>query len=444
MLFDTKSLRKLIVPLMLEQLLAVSVGMVDTLMVAQSGESAVAGVALVDNINRLIIQMMAALATGGAVVCSQYIGSRKEKAAKKSSAQLEVVLLFFSIIMMLLCLIFTKPLLAAIFGKVTKEVMDCAVLYFMVTSVSYPFLGLYNAGAAIFRSVGNSKISMNISIIMNIVNVVCNAIFVFGFKWSVFGVAFATLLSRVVAGIIMSVNVMMDKNSIRFEKLSDLKPEFGMVGKILTIGIPSGIENAMFQVGKLMVVSMVATFGTAATAANSVGYTIIDFANIPGSAIGLALITVVGQCIGAGEDKQAVMYTKKLVRWAYYGDWICNAILFTFAGFFASWFNLSGEAVDIATLVLRCFSVTSLFIWPLSFTISNSLRAAGDVNYTMLVSIFSMWLFRVGSSYVLGVIFNLGVLGIWIGMFIDWFVRSVFFLGRFLSGKWLKQKNLII
>ena len=201
MLFSKKDLQKLIIPLMFEQLLAVSVGMVDTLMVSQAGEAAISGVALVDNINRLIIQVMAALATGGAVVCSQFVGKGKEEGAKKSGAQLETVLLVFSVCMTLLSLIGTRGLLHAVFGNVSEDVMDSAVLYFTVTSLSFPFLGIYNAGAAIFRSIGNSKISMQISLLMNVINIVGNAIFVFGFHWAVFGVALATLLSRIVAGI---------------------------------------------------------------------------------------------------------------------------------------------------------------------------------------------------------------------------------------------------
>ena len=344
--------------------------------------------------------------------------------------------------MTLLSLIGTRGLLHAVFGNVSEDVMDSAVLYFTVTSLSFPFLGIYNAGAAIFRSIGNSKISMQISLLMNVINIVGNAIFVFGFHWAVFGVALATLLSRIVAGIVITMLVCGKTNPIRIDKWSELKPDGSIIKKILAIGIPSGVENGMFQIGKLAVTSMVATFGTASIAANSVGYTVIDFANIPGNAMGLALITVVGQCIGAGEKKQAKQYTKKLVGLAYLGDWICNIALFLLAGTIAKCFHLSPEAVRIAEQILHCFAVTSLFIWPLSFTLSNALRAAGDATFTMIVSIASMWIFRVGSSYFFGIVLQMGVLGIWIGMFVDWGARSVLFGWRFLSGKWLQRKAL--
>jgi putative MATE family efflux protein len=441
-MFSNKDLKKLIIPLMFEQLLAVSVGLVDTLMVSQAGEAAISGVALVDNINRLIIQVMAALATGGAVVCSQYIGKGEKQQAKKAGAQLEIVLGIFALVMMGLSLVFTRGLLGAIFGSVSQEVMDSAVLYFTVTAISYPFLGIYNAGAAIFRSIGNSKISMQISILMNVINVAGNAVFVFVFHWAVFGVALATLLSRVAAGFVMTALVCAKSNPIRIDSILQLKPQGGIIRKILTIGIPSGIENGMFQVGKLAVTGMVATFGTASIAANSVGYTVIDFANIPGNAMGLALITVVGQCVGAGEKEQAKSYTKRLVKYAYFGDWICNICLFLLAGVISRCFNLSVEAQQIAVQVLHAFSVTSMFIWPLSFTLPNALRAAGDVNFTMTVSIVSMWIFRVGSSYLFGVMLGMGVIGVWIGMFIDWAARSLMFVWRFFGGKWLNRRSI--
>ena len=441
-MYTNKDLRRLVVPLMLEQLLNVMVGIVDTLMVSVAGEAAVSGVALTTNINLLIIQVMAALATGGAVVCSQYNGRKDIRDARFAAGQLETVLLVFSFAAAIVCIVGGRGMLGAIFGRVEENVMDSALVYMIVTAVSYPFLGIYNAGAAIFRSSGNSKISMKLSVLMNGINIGLNALFVFQFGMGVLGVALATLISRFVTGIIMTVCVVRPYNPLQVKHISALVPDRKMILRILRIGIPSGIENSMFQIGKLAVVSMVTRFGTAAIAANSVSYSVIEFPNIPGTAMGLALITVVGNCIGAGEKKQVRSYTKKLVGFAYLGDWMMNLILFLFAPQIAGCFHLSQEAVDIAVEVLRYFSILSLFIWPLSFTLPSALRAAGDVKYTMLTGILSMWLFRVLCSYLLAVVCNLGILGVWFGMFIDWGVRSVLFTGRFLSGKW-ESKNVI-
>lgn len=439
-MYTKKELRALVAPLMFEQFLNVLVGIVDTLMVSQAGEAAVSGVALTTNINLLIIQVMAALATGGAVVCSQYNGRGDMKEARLAAGQLETVLLIFSFIAAAACFVGGRGMLGAIFGNVEPDVMDSAFTYMLITAVSYPFLGLYNAGAAVFRSSGNSSISMKLSVLMNAVNIGFNALFVFQFHMGVMGVALATLISRIVCGGIMTVFACGRRNPIRIEGIRALFPEKKMIVRILRIGIPSGIENSMFQIGKLAVVSMVTKFGTAVIAANSVSYSIIEFPNIPGTAMGLALITVVGNCIGAGELSQVKKYTKKLVGMAYVGDWVMNLLLFLFAPQIVSMFHLSSEAVSIAVEVLRYFSILSLFIWPLSFTLPSALRAAGDVRYTMLAGILSMWLFRVLCSYFLAVVLNFGILGVWYGMFIDWAVRSVLFVIRFLSGRWENQK----
>ena len=317
--------------------------------------------------------------------------------------------------------------------------MHSAWIYMFVTALSYPFLGVYNAGAAIFRSVGNSKVSMILSVLMNAINIVLNAVLVM-MGYGVLGVALATLVSRIVCGICMVIWVTKPYNPLQLKRLRELLPNRKMITRILRIGIPSGIENSMFQVGKLMVVSMITKFGTAAIAANSVSYSVIEFPNIPGMSMGLALITVVGNCLGAGEIEQAKKYTKKLMVLAYAGDWIMNALLFVFAPQVVGVFSLSKEATDMAVEVLRWFSSVAVFIWPLSFTLPNALRAAGDVKYTMLTGILSMWMFRVLCSYFLAVVCNLGILGVWYGMFIDWGVRSLFFVIRYLSGKWQTKK----
>ena len=424
---------------MFEQFLNVMVGMVDTLMVSKAGEAAVSGVALTTNINLLIIQVMAALATGGAVVCSQYNGRKDTEEATFAAAQLETVLLVFSVAAALICAVFGHRMLPAIFGKVEETVMRSAWVYMFVTALSYPFLGVYNAGAAIFRSVGNSKVSMILSVLMNAINIVLNAVLVM-MGYGVLGVALATLVSRIVCGICMVILVTKPYNPLQLRRMRELMPNRKMITRILRIGIPSGIENSMFQVGKLMVVSMITRFGTAAIAANSVSYSVIEFPNIPGMSMGLALITVVGNCLGAGEIEQAKKYTKKLMILAYAGDWIMNALLFVFAPQVVGVFSLSKEATDMAVEVLRWFSSVAVFIWPLSFTLPNALRAAGDVKYTMLTGILSMWMFRVLCSYFLAVVCNLGILGVWYGMFIDWGVRSLFFVIRYLSGKWQTKK----
>lgn len=438
-MFTSKDLKKLIIPLIFEQLLAVSVGFVDTFMVSIAGEAAVSGVALVDNISNLLIQILSALATGGAVVCSQYLGSKNIDMSKKSAGQLIFIMSTLSALLMVISLIGNHGIINFIFGKIEKDVFESASIYFYITAISYPFLGVYNAGAALFRSIGNSKISMNTSLIMNIINICGNALFIFVFDMGVAGVALATLISRIISAIIIIALMFKAESAIRIKSGRDFLPCPSIIRKILSIGLPSGLENGMFQIGKLSVSSLVSTFGTAAIAANSVANSVTMFANIPGNAIGMAMITVIGQCIGAKKPDEAKRYGKKLMFIAYAGILATNIIMTIVAVPVVGLFHLSPEATKTGLSLIHCFSLVAIFIWPLSFTMPNALRAAGDAKYTMMVSIFSMWAFRVGSSYLLGGTLGLGVLGVWFGMFIDWGFRSLAFLIRFLRGKWTQK-----
>ena len=439
-MFTSKDLKKLIIPLIFEQLLAVSVGFVDTFMVSIAGEAAVSGVALVDNISNLLIQILSALATGGAVVCSQYLGSKNIDMSKKSAGQLIFIMSTLSALLMVISLIGNHGIINFIFGKIEKKMfLKVQVFIFYITAVSYPFLGVYNAGAALFRSIGNSKISMNTSLIMNIINICGNALFIFVFNMGVAGVALATLISRIISAIIIIALMFKAESAIRIKSGRDFLPCPSIIRKILSIGLPSGLENGMFQIGKLSVSSLVSTFGTAAIAANSVANSVTMFANIPGNAIGMAMITVIGQCIGAKKPDEAKRYGKKLMFIAYAGILATNIIMTIVAVPVVGLFHLSPEATKTGLSLIHCFSLVAIFIWPLSFTMPNALRAAGDAKYTMMVSIFSMWAFRVGSSYLLGGTLGLGVLGVWFGMFIDWGFRSLAFLIRFLRGKWTQK-----
>ncbi len=437
---EKNRLRKLLLPLIAEQLLAVSVGMVDTFMVSTVGQVAVSGVALVDNINRLIIQVMSAFAAGGIVVVSQYMGNKNHEMSKKSCAQLETLMNVFSITMMMICIFFGRFLLGSLFGKIEQDVMEAAHTYLVVSGISFVFLGIYNTGAAILRCQEDTKTSMLVSLVMNIINVVFNAWFVFGLHMGVLGVAVATLISRAVAGIIMKLLLLSPKNSLRITEIKAYRPSFGLVKKILAIGIPSGIENGMFQIGKLLVVSMVATLGTDAIAANSIGYQVIDFPNIPGVSIGLALVVIIGQDIGAGDKELAIKDSKHLLKLTYICDWTCKLLLFAATPWLVSLFSLSAAATDMAVTVLRCFAITALPIWPLSFTLPNALRGAGDAKFTMLISILSMWLCRIVVSYILVMWYHFGILGVWIGMFVDWYVRGISYAVRYFSKKWLTKK----
>ena len=439
-LFTRQALVALLLPLIAEQALSVTIGLADTLMVSSVGEAAVSGVSLVDSFNTLMIQVMSALATGGAVVTSQYIGHREPKNAKAAAAQILFVLASFSLVVAAVVVVGRHAILRGIFGSIDADVMRYAETYFLLSALSYPFIGLYNAGAALFRAQGNSKISMLSSLVMNVINIGGNAVLIYGFGMGVLGAALASLVSRAVSCLVVLWLLQRPACPLRVDGLRALAPDGGLIRRILRVGIPAGIENGMFQIGKLSVSSLTSTLGTAAFAANAVANTASTFLNIPANAVGMAALTVVGQCLGAGEKEQAVYYSRRLLLTAYCGAWVMNLSAFFFANRFAvSLFNLSPEAQTMALQVMVWFNFVSLFFWPSSFTLPNILRAAGDARFTMAVSILSMWVFRVGFCYVMVLGFHGRLLSIWMGMFLDWVFRSLCFFVRFARGRWMEQ-----
>ena len=441
-LFTRQQLIALLLPLIAEQALSVTIGLADTLMVSSVGEAAVSGVSLVDSFNTLMIQIMSALATGGAVVTSQYIGRQEPKDAKNAAAQILFILSSFSLLVAAVVVAGRHAILRGIFGSIDVDVMRYAETYFLLSALSYPFIGLYNAGAALFRAQGNSKISMMSSLVMNVVNIGGNAVLIYGFKMGVMGAALASLVSRAIACVAVLYLLQRPACPLRVDGLQALAPKARLIQQILRVGIPAGIENGMFQIGKLLVAGLITTFGTSAIAANAICNNVGSMSNIPGSAIGLAMITVVGQCVGAKDYQQARHYTKTLLAAAYVSMGLLNIALFLLAPYLVGFYAMPQTTTDLALSVLQVNCVVTVLIWPSSFTLPNALRAAGDARFTMVTSMVSMWVFRIGMSYVLGAWLGLGLFGVWTAMQIDWAVRSLVFGVRFLGHKWEKARVL--
>ena len=429
-MFTRTQLIKLLAPLIVEQILTVLVGMADVVMVAAVGEAAVSGVSLVDSISILIIQIMGAMATGGAVVCSQYLGKRQVRDAGTAAGQLVFVTLAISLGVTAVALAGNRRLLSAIFGQVEREVMDNAQTYFLITAMSYPFIGLYTACAALFRSMGNAKVSMFTSLVMNGINITGNTVCVFGLKMGVAGVAYPTLVSRMTAAVLIFVLLQNRHNEIRISGLKALKPHSGMIRTILSVGIPGGLENGMFQFGKIFLQSLVSSLGTASIASYAVACNLVTLLYLPGNALGLGLITIVGQCVGAGKPREAMHYTKVLLAVNYLILAVLSMAMFFGTDLLVSFYNLSPEAAAISHVLLQAHCV-AMILWPAAFTLPNALRAALDARFTMAVSVFSMWAFRIGFAYLFVYLFDLGVPGVWYGMFIDWVFRALVFAGRF-------------
>ena len=436
-MFSRKDLIRLLVPLIIEQFLSVLVGMLDVVMVAEVGEAAVSGVSLVDSINLLLIQLLAAMATGGAVVAGQALGMKDEKMACLAADQLLLVTTLISLGIMALSLLGNGLILDLLYGSIESDVMHNASVYFYITALSFPFLAVYNSCAALYRIMGNSKVSMKTSLLMNCINVAGNAIGVYVLHAGVAGVAVPTLVSRAVAAIVMLVIIRDEKNQIHVDRHFKLGFRPDVIRDILHIGIPNGMENGMFQLGKIMVQSLVSTMGTASIAGFAVAANLANIEYLPGLAIGLGLVTVASRCAGAGEYEQVIYYTKKLVILNYAILAVIVLLLDIFRGPVIGLYNLSDEAAAIASAMIL-YHGFSMIIWPPAFAAPNALRAVSDVTFTMLVSVGSMWAFRIGLAYVFVKFFDLPVLFVWVAMSFDWIFRFILFIWRFKSGKWMQ------
>ncbi|MBQ7933261.1 MAG: MATE family efflux transporter [Lachnospiraceae bacterium] len=440
-LFSKQDLRRLIVPLILEQTLAITVGMADTMMISSVGEAAVSGVSLVDMVNNWIISILAALATGGAVVVSQFIGAGQKEKACKSVKQLIVTSGVITLAVTALVMIFHRPLIKLFFGAIEQDVFAHASVYLLITALSFPFLSIYNSCAALFRSMGNSKITLKVSALMNLINVAGNAICIYGFKMEAAGVAIPSLVSRGVAALMLYHLLCNPENMIYVTK-ERFRPDFGIIKRILYIGIPSGIENGIFQLGRVLVVSIIAGFGTVQIAANGVANSLDAMGCIIGGAMGLAMITVVGQCVGAGDLKQLKYYTVRLMAFTYAATAVTNGIILATLPWTLQIYGLGQETTELAYKLVMIHNGMSIFLWPAAFVLPNMLRACNDVRFTMVVSIFSMFTFRIALSYVIGVHMGYGALGVWNAMVLDWIFRTLCFVIRYMTGGYRKTLNI--
>lgn len=443
MLFSKQDIRKIVIPLIIEQILTVTIGMFDSMMVSSAGEAAISGVSLVDSLNLLLCNLFTALATGGAVVVSHYLGKKDDDGATHASKQLIVTITVCASLISILAISLRGPLLNLVFGKIEHDVMANAQVYLLITALSFPFLGLYNAGAAIFRSLGNSKISMTTSLMMNVINISGNALLIFVFKWGAAGAATATLVARICGTIFIHALLRWKNNILHIRGFRKFKPDFATIKKICRIGIPSGIEHSMFQLGKVMTQSLISTFGTVQIAANAVANSLTNLQFVPASAINIAVITIVGRCIGAQEMDQAKHYSRKLLKLAYISIIGVSVVFLPLLNAILSIYQLSSESTEIAKMLIYLHSAFVCTLWPLSFSTPCSFRAAGDVKFSMIVSMISMWGCRVGLSYVFGKFLGLGVTGIWLAMFSDWAFRSCFFIPHYFKNTWLKKFHAV-
>lgn len=440
LLFPRRALWMLLIPLIIEQILNSLMGMVDTLMVSRVGAEAISAVSLVDSINNLVLQVFAAMAAGAAIICSQYLGRKDEKGCNDAAKQIVLTVVVISSVIMIIGVGFRKPLLHLIFGSVEEAVMTNAQMYFLITALSYPFIALFQAGAAFYRACGNSKFTMKTALIANVANIVGNTLFIFILQMGAAGAAISTLISRALCAFVVFYALRKPGYAIQLKNYFSIRPDLNLIVKILAIGVPSGIENGMFQFGKLAIQSTVSSLGTAAIAAQAM--TII-FENVNGMAavgIGIGLMTVVGQSIGAGRQEEAKYYIVKLAGYAEVAMIISCILVYIAARPVTVLAGMSEESTALCMQMILAITIVKPILWVPSFTPPNGLRAAGDVRFSMITATLTMWLCRVALSIFLMRVVKTGPIGVWYGMFADWGVRGVIFTIRFVRGKWLRFK----
>ena len=435
LLFDKKQLFWLILPIVIEQLLNSLMGMVDTMMVSTVGSAAISAVALVDSINNLVIQIFSAMAAGAAIICSQFIGSGDNEGSSQTARQVVLTVFVIAVSVSAVCLLGGERLLLLIFGSVEDAVMRNARSYFLITVLSYPFLALFSAGAAFYRASGNAKFPTKVSVLSNVINVTGNALFLYGFHQGVAGAAFATLLARIFSTVVVFYCLRKPGQTIVVRDYLKIRPDMPLIVKIMAIGIPTGIENGMFQFGKLAIASTVSTMGTVAISAQAMT-DIMELVNgIFSNSVGIGLMTVVGQCIGAHRSQEARYYIVKLMRVAWIGVLVSCLLVLAFTKPVTWISGMEPAAADLCLKMVTAMTIVKPLVWVGAFGLPYGFRAAGDVRVPMVVSVCSMWFCRVGICVLLVRVFHFGLMAVWIGIFVDWIVRATVFSVRFVRGK---------
>ena len=439
-MFTRRQIWNLLIPLMIEQVLTSLMGTADTMMVASVGSAAISAVSLVDSINVLLICVFAAMATGGGIVCAQLLGRGERRDASDTGGQLVLTVFAISVAVMAALVLLREPLLRLIFGQVEADVMEDALTYMLITALSYPFIALYNAGAALFRVDGNSRLPMLVSTIANAVNIALNALLIYAFGMGVAGAALATLASRVLCAVVILAQLRRPRQAIVVRDYLRIRPNFKRIWNILAIGVPTGVENGMFHFGKLAIQSTVSTLSTTAIAAQAMTATLELLSGQAQIGIGLGMMTIVGQCMGAGRRDEA---RRSILRLTAYSE-ICSIVACILVALavrpVTRIAGMEPEAADMTAQLTYVICIVKPFLWTLSFTPAYGMRAAGDVRYSMILSTTTMWVCRVVISVVLIRALGFGPLGVWIGMFSDWAVRALLYTRRFLIGKWAEHQ----
>ena len=434
--FPNTRLKRLVMPLVIEQAALVVVGLVDAVMLSSIDHDAYSAISLVDMINNLISQIFMAIGAGGAILAAQFIGKKDRKSAVAIATQAGLLAIAVSLSLTLAALVFNGPLLRLLYPKVSGGIMGYSRIYFALVAASYPFYALYSCGCNLLYAQSNSRASMISSFTMYLSKVLMNLLFISVFRMGVWGIGLSTIISRAI-GAFMTTHVLLHPDSlIHYERPFSIRRLLHIDRRMIRVAWPAAAENSLFLLGKLIVGMMVAGFSGIMIAANSAANTISTIVNVPTNALSLATITVVGQCVGAGKMEEARYNAMRLLKLTYIAHFFMSAALFALTVPLVGMLRLPAESSKAAIELLRVYFCLTFMFEPGAFGLPNSLRASGDNKYTMYASIFSMAVFRVGFSFLFTQVLNMGIHGIWYGMYIDWTVRTALFIRRYRSGKW--------
>jgi putative MATE family efflux protein len=439
-LYSNRALLALFIPLLIEYGLEFLMGFADSVMVASLGEAAISGVSLVDFLVQLLIFSFSALGTGGAVVAGQYLGNNQIKKAQDSATQLIWFSTILSTVLMIIVVIARQFLIGLLFGHIEADVWAISEMYLYFMALSIPFLAIYNAGAAIFRTTNDASLPMKILLVCDVINVIGNAICIYYLGWDVRGVAIPTVISRFLAAAAILYFIIDEDYKLHIKRTLRHRFDRVILKKVLQVGVPYGVENGLFQLGRVLVLSIVSTFGTMAIAANSVGYAIGIFSVLPGFAINLGLTAVISRCVGADDYEQARYYNKKMLVVVVISHIIVNAVIFAALPLIINIYGLSPHTAAMASEMIIWHGIFAIIIWPLAFTLPSTFRGAGDSKSVMYISLIVMFTCRIALSYVIADWMGIGVFGTWIAMFVDWYVRAGIYVYRYFSNKWTEYR----
>lgn len=439
-LFSNRALLYLIVPLIIDLFLTFFVGMLDGVMVSGVSEGAVSAISLVDQIMQLVIMLFSAMAAGGTVVAGQYLGAKKKTYACQSTQQLVWLMFLTGVALCLLLLLFRHAILNTVFGSITREVYVYADRYLVITAFSIPMLAVHQAGTAVFRTMGNARNPMLISLMMNVLNFSGNAAFIYGLGLNTDGAGFSTLISRTAAALVVTILLCNPSRTLHYERTLHYRPDPVLIRKVLCIGVPGGIENGMFQLGKILLLSLVSLYGTVAITANAITQTMAGLQLIPALAINMAITTVIARCVGLGDLEQVRYYSRKLLRTMFFTVELSAWLIFFLMPIVLRLYHASPETSALTMTMMRWHTIGAITLWPFAFGLSQSLRATGDVRFTLVISLITMWGIRILGAYLLARHLGLGAVAPWIAMVLDFVFRTVFYQWRWASERWTEKR----